>query len=98
MLLGGITVADCENGMKQVKYTTWAECRDFKYDKSLGIPFTPGVPGQFWIYELEQLCPSVPQNSARKAKRPGDFLGYLTTEKAYEYFGFSTVGGKTYRS
>jgi hypothetical protein len=34
MLFGEITDADCENGTKQVKYTAWAECGDFKYDRT----------------------------------------------------------------
>lgn len=33
MLFWGITDADCENGMKQGKYTTLAECRALKHDR-----------------------------------------------------------------
>jgi hypothetical protein len=33
MVFGGITDADCENGMKQGKYTTLAECRALKHDR-----------------------------------------------------------------
>jgi len=66
--------------------------------KVLGIPFTPVLPEAVLVLCIKTAVSQCSPKFSSRSQTPRGFPGHLTTDKAYEYFGFPTVGGNNYRS